>query len=316
MDQEIREYVSKCEVCKACKPTNQIQRSPMGKFRETNRPFEMISIDFIGPLPRSRAGFVFILVVVDLFSKFVHLHPMRSASTQSTVKCLNDHIFLLFGTPRYVISDNGPQFTSIIYKKFLVAHGVTSWYTSRYHPQANATEAANKTAEGAIRSYLKDAINHKDWDVHIAEIACAMNTSKHTSTGMSPYFVLFGKHMLTSGNDYGINSQQIEGELRSDESEANRRKKIWILVKENLHKSYEQNKRRYDLRSREIQYATGDEVWVKNRVLSNASKAIISKFSPQYRKCIIKRKVGSNSYEITEMDGKMIGIYNTDCFKK
>lgn len=312
MDEDIRNYVRNCEVCKATKPTNKVQKSPMGKYREANRPWEMICIDFVGPLPRSRKGNCYMLVVVDVFSKFVHIHPMRSATTQATVKCLEEHIFLTFGVPRYLISDNGSQFTSFDFKKFLSSYNVTSWYTSRYHPQANAAEAANKTAETAIRAYLKDEKNHKNWDRNVAKIACAMNTSKHTSTMQSPYFVNFGMQMFTSGEEYDKDTvNPPEEDTKFDKLQETRE-----LVKIQLRKSYETNKHRYDLRTRPIKYAVGDTVWLKTRVLSNAIKGIIEKFSPNYKKVKINRAIGSNSYEVADENGKIIGIYNTDCLKK
>lgn len=311
MDADIREYVSKCETCRACKPTNRMQRTPMGKFREASRPFEIVYIDFVGPLPRSKSGNVFLFVVVDGFSKFVHTHPMRTATAQATVKCLREHIFLLFGTPRYLVSDNGSQFTSSIFKKFLEEFKITSWYTARYHPQANATEAANKTVETAMRAYLKDEDNHRTWDLHLNEITCAINTAKHTSTNFSPYFVLFGVHMCTSGSDY-LTPQDPELPIANLPEH---RSKIWKMVQTSLKKNYEQNKKRYDLRSRMITYEVGDSVWVKNRIKSNATKGIISKLTPKYRKCTIRRKVGTNSYEVSDVDGNSLGIFNTDSFK-
>lgn len=204
MDSDIRKYVNNCEACKAAKPTNQIQKSPMEKFRESNRPWEIIYTDFIGPLLRSTSGFSYLLVGVHGFSKFVHMHPLRSATARATIKCLGEHVFLVFGVPRYLVSDNGSQFLSSEFKSFLKRYKVTSWYTSNYHPKANATEGANKTAETAIRLYLKDEKNHKSWDRTLAKIACAMNTSRHTPTLRSPYFVNFGMHMYTSGEDYTL----------------------------------------------------------------------------------------------------------------
>lgn len=311
MDADIREYVRKCETCKACKPTNRIQRAPMGNFREARRPFEIIYMDFVGPLPRSTSGNAYILVVVDAFSKFVHIHPMRTANTQATIKCLKDHIFLIFGAPRYLISDNGSQFTATNFKNFLEQFKVTIWYTARYHPQANATEAANKTVETAIRAYLKDEANHRRWDVHLNEIACAMNTAKHSSTNFSPFFVLFGMHMCTSGKDYVATQEQETPTIDHSEQMSN----IRALVAKNLQKNYQQNKRRYDLRSRPISYDIGDTVWVKNRILSNAIKGIAGKLTPNYKKGIIHRKVGTNSYEVLDTDGKSIGVFNTASFK-
>lgn len=311
IDADIREYVSRCETCRACKPTNRMQRAPMGNFREASRPFEIIYIDFIGPLPRSKSGNVFLFVVVGGFSKFVHTHPMRSATAQATVKCLREHVFLLFGTPRYLVTDNGSQFTSSIFKKFLEEFKITTWYTASFHPQANAAEAANKTVETAMRAYLKDESNHRTWDLHLHEITCAINASKHTSTNLPPYFVLFGAHMCTSGSDY-LKPQ--DPDLPISNLPENRAK-IWKIVQTSLKKNYDQSKKRYDLRSRTINYEVGDSVWVKNRIKSSATKGIISKLTPKYRKCTIRREVSTNSYEVSDACGRSLGIFNTDSFK-
>lgn len=100
MDRDTRIYVARCETCLASKPCNTNQTAPMGKFRSSSRPWEMIHLDFIGPLPRSKNGFCYILVVIDYFSKFVHIHPVRSATSAAIIKFLEDRIFLTFGTPR------------------------------------------------------------------------------------------------------------------------------------------------------------------------------------------------------------------------
>lgn len=282
----------------------------MGAYREPSRPWEIIYLDFVGPFPRSKNGNCYMLVVVDAMSKFVHIHPMRTATTKTTLACLKNHIFLVFGTPKYLIGDNGPQFTAHDFKAFLNEYSVKSWYTSRYHPQANAAEAANKTIETSIRAYIKDSKDHKCWDKYIGEIACAMNTSVHTSTKHTPYFINFGQRMFTTGEDYiGPDIPPIADKRLECLN------KIRDNVKVNLKRSYDQNKRRYDLRARSISYQVGDVVWVKGRVLSNAIKGITEKFSPTYRKCTIKRKIGSNSYEVVDFEGKNLGIYNTDCFK-
>lgn len=187
---------------------------------------------------------------------------------------------------------------------------VRTWYTSRYHPQANASEAANKTVETAIRAYLKDEKTHKTWDEYLPEIACAMNTSQHTSTMLSPFFTLYGLHMCTSDKDYSHSNSP------HDVQHADMMFKIRVIVSENLKKNYDRSKKRYNLRSREINYAVGDVVWVKNRVLSNAIRSFTAKLSPEYKKCVVTRKIGTNSYEVAQPNGKIIGIYNTDCFKR
>lgn len=94
----------------------------------------MIFIDFIGPLPRSRSGHCHILVVVDALTKFVHLHPVRTATSKAVIKFLEDRIFLTFGVPEILISDNGSQFISDEFKRFLKEYCVKQWATAIYHP--------------------------------------------------------------------------------------------------------------------------------------------------------------------------------------
>lgn len=155
---------------------------PMVEQRESSRPWQMIYLDFIGPFPRSKRGNCHILVVVDSFSKFVHIHPVRNATTSSVISYLENRIFLTFGVPEILVCDNGAQFVSSQLKNFLQTYSVKPWLTARYHPQANAAEAANKTIGVSIRAYIRDEKDHQNWDLNLAKISCAMNTSTHTVT--------------------------------------------------------------------------------------------------------------------------------------
>lgn len=177
MRKEIAEYVNECETCRATKPTNKCQLSPMGKYRDPERPWKMIAIDFMGPFPLSKRGHRQLLVVIDLFSKFVLLKPLRKASAEATAEFLESEVFLKYGVPCVLISDNGPQLTSTLFADFLTKYQVKHWKTASYHPQANATEAANKTIVNALRAYIKHDQSQRDWDVHLPKINCALNSS-------------------------------------------------------------------------------------------------------------------------------------------
>lgn len=310
MQNDIREYIRKCETCKATKPTNEIQVTPMGNQRTADRPWQMLFIDFVGPFPKSKKGFSYILVAVDGFSKYVHIFPLRKATSGTAIEMLENRIFLSHGVPEILISDNGSQFTSAEFNKFLDKYNVKKWLTARYHPQANAAEAANKTVETAIRAYIKDTNSHKCWDENLQKIACAMNSSVHTSTKFSPYFINFGQHMMTSGNEYGT---QFENKTRIEDNEL---KKIRAMVKKNLQSTYDVSKKKYDLRTRPIQYDVGDVIWKQNFTQSDASKNISAKLCPRYTKCVVKKKLGSNTYRLADENGKILGDFNTRVLKK
>lgn len=297
MDNDIREYVRKCDKCKSSKHSNKIQRTFMGNQRETNRPWQTIQMDYIGPLPRSKRGFCYICVVVDTFSKFVRVCPLRKATAKATMEFLERDVFLLFGVPEALISDNGPQFTSNDFSRFLKNYGVKHWLTSAYHPQANASEAVNKSIGTAIRTYIQDQPNHRNWDEHLNHIACALNTAIHSSSKCSPYFANFGQHMITDQSSHIL---QKNSTLTRDQ---NHFSKVRDAITKNLKRSYEISKHKYNLRARPISYSVGDVVWKAVVSQSDALAGTISKFMPKYIKCTVRKKIGTNTYELIDENG-------------
>lgn len=114
--------------------------------------------------------------------------------------------------------------------------------------------------------------------------------------------------MITSGDSYSL-----EPNLAASNSDS-----IAIIrkhVQENLRKSYERGKCRYNLRTRDISYRPGQIVWRKNFKLSDASKYISAKLCPRYIKCKVKRKIGTNSYELTDPNGRS-AIFSTNVIKE
>ncbi|XP_037899719.1 uncharacterized protein K02A2.6-like [Glossina fuscipes] len=78
----VRDFINSCEACKVNKHPNQILRPPMGKMADTDRFLERLYVDFVGPYPRSRRGNIGILVVLDQFSKFPFIKPVKRLNTE------------------------------------------------------------------------------------------------------------------------------------------------------------------------------------------------------------------------------------------
>ncbi|KAG5867079.1 hypothetical protein JTB14_034989 [Gonioctena quinquepunctata] len=104
------QLIRTCVVCLAQKPE---QKAPAGLLSgrpNISKPWETISIDVVGPLPKSSSGHCYILSISDYFSKFCLFFPMRAANSKTIIKLLEDNVFLLFGVPRTVIMDKGKPF--------------------------------------------------------------------------------------------------------------------------------------------------------------------------------------------------------------
>lgn len=304
MVKQIKEYIKKCEVCQVNKPSNVILRGEMGQPKDPQLPWKMLSVDLVGPLPRSKQGNTNLLVVLDVYSKFVLLKPLKKANAITVRKFLEENVFLMFSVPETLICDNGSQFIAKSFKSFLGDYNVNLWYTASYHPQTNPVERVNRSIKAALRSYVND--NHRDWDVYIPHIGCALRSAVHTATKYTPYYLNFGKEMITDGQDYQIDEKLLELNGKSDRLE--KLKSIREKITGNLLEAYERYAERYNLRTRKISFKAGDVVLRRNFHLSDASKGITSSLNPVFVKCVVKEKVGSNCYRLTSMAGKDIGV--------
>jgi hypothetical protein len=81
-----------------------------------NKPGELCSTDLYGPLPTGRGGVRYILVCFEVFSKYVKLYPLKTATTKSCLNKLISHYFLEVAKPKVMLSDNGTQFQSPLWK--------------------------------------------------------------------------------------------------------------------------------------------------------------------------------------------------------
>lgn len=193
MRQDILKFVRSCRMCGAQKCSQNSRMGLMGSEKTVKFPWQIIATDILGPLPRSKKGNCFLLVVTDWFTKYSLLHPMRKATAENIVKFIENEVFLVFGVPQFIICDNGTQFAGRVFKKLAKTYEVQKiWYNARYHPQCNFVERVNRTIGAAIRSYIKD---HKDWDQEIKKIGYAINTAKHESTGFPPVYLNFGRYV-------------------------------------------------------------------------------------------------------------------------
>lgn len=319
LTRDVKRYVRNCKVCSAQKAPNCSRPGLMGQPKRANFPWQYISVDILGPLPRSKNGFCYLLVVSDYFSKYCLLHPMKKATTSVITKFIENQVFLVFGAPQIVMTDNGSQFVSRSFKLLCEEYGAQIWYNAKYHAQVNAVERVNRVIGAAIRSYIKE--DHRDWDINIHKIAFAMRTAVHQSTGYSPAFINFGRYVPCKGTFYG---KKLSGEEVLDVTnreyfvkDLEELPELYKDVRRHLVKAYKQNVKTYNLRKRPAeQYHVGDLVWKKNYVLSSAADRFASKLAPKYILCTVKRVVSPLTYHLHNEDGSDSGIWHVKDLKR
>ena len=111
------------------------------------QPWKRIHIDFAGPFQ----GAMF-LVAIDAHPKWPEVHVMKETTTAKTIEVLC-WIFSQFGLPEQLVSDNGPQFVSDDFAKFMRRNGVKHVCCAPYHPATNGlVECFVQTLKTALKA--------------------------------------------------------------------------------------------------------------------------------------------------------------------
>lgn len=126
-----------------------------------------------------------IIVVIDLHSRFVWAKAVKRITKEATVSFLCQ---LFDDVGKALLSDNGVNFTSTLFRNFLEGGGVRPLLTPPYRSQANGVcERANGTIVSALRREVA-AHPNKRWSSHLRDVVRVINDTPHTSTGFTPRF--------------------------------------------------------------------------------------------------------------------------------
>ena len=136
---------------------------------------------------------------------------MRSTTSTKIIKAIST-IFARFGVPNSLRTDNGPQFTSEEFATFLAEYSVEHCRTTPLWPQANGeVERQNRTQLKALRIAQ---VEGKSWETEMNKFLMAYRSTPQTSTGASPYFLMFGREMRTKLPDLKREVQTTDAEVR------------------------------------------------------------------------------------------------------
>ena len=97
-----------------------------------------------------------------------------------------------YGVPRTLLTDQGRNFESRLFQELCFRYGIEKRTTAAYHPQTDGqTERFNRTMNDMLSQYVSK--NEKDWDRWLPSLLFAYRTAIHSSTGKSPFELLYGR---------------------------------------------------------------------------------------------------------------------------
>ncbi|KAM1611492.1 hypothetical protein ACFX1Z_000267 [Malus domestica] len=111
----VKDCLEHAKRCQACQFHANFIHQPPEPLHPTaaSWPFDTWGLDVVGPItPKSSAGEAYILAATDYFSKWAEAIPLREVKKETVVRFIKEHIIHRYGVPRYIIIDNGKQFSN------------------------------------------------------------------------------------------------------------------------------------------------------------------------------------------------------------
>lgn len=305
--------------CKACETCAKQRRTPTRTFLHpleiTNAPFEVLGMDFLGPIqPNSLQGNNFVLVITDYFTKWVEVIALPNQTAQTTCRALMERIVHYHGPPKVIITDRGTNFTSKLFEHLCRALNIEHRTTTAYHPQSNGlTERFNKTVVEMIRKYISDG--YENWEEILGVVASAYRNSVHSSTLETPYFLNHGRDPTMVIDRFLIPQSTTSLTPRDYKSQAMKRlQEGFVLARNNLIDARKKQKIQYDKRAKELPYDVGDKVLLDVRVIVPGTS---KKLNPIYQGPYRVMKVNTNgTVVIRSYDGARIQTVHINRLKQ
>ena len=150
-----------------------------------------------GTLIPTVRGNVAILTCIDLFTRFGAAFALPVSTAETTIVAVLSGWFYRFGPPSLILTDQGANFMSNSFHEFCTAWKFHHINTSPYHPQTiGACERFNGTIKTRLQR-LMDGRRLDTWDLFVSSAIFAYNTTIHSQTGYTPFYMMFGTEART-----------------------------------------------------------------------------------------------------------------------
>lgn len=291
MKKTVTKYIKNCLHCLYNKNKSGKKEGQLFPIPKYARPFHTLHMDHVGPFVKSSKGNCHILVLVDAFTKFVFVFPVRDTSTACVIKEL-DHLFKIFGNPRRLITDAGPAFTAKAFKTYCDSKNIRVHTIATGMPRSNGqVERYNKTLVEALRSLGADN-DYTHWDDVLTCLQQGMNSTLQKTINAVPSEVFFGYRLRTESDIFLPEQEEIIDvtQLRQD-------------IDTRIQRDAGHQKESFDAkRCVAKQYEIGDLVLVK--VSSQAGNGNSTKLLPVYKGPFkITKILGKDRYHIVDIIG-------------
>ena len=309
----VSDWCKSCIKCATRKTTVPKPRAGLQTIR-AGYPMQIVCVDIMGPLPETERGSKYVLVVADYYTKWVEVYGIPNQEATTVAVKLVDEMFCRFSPPEQLHSDQGRQFESQLIKEICNLLHIRKSHTTPYRPQGNGmVERFNRTLLDMLATVVGD--HPSDWEMYIRKLCFAYNTSTHSSTGFTPFYLMFGRQASIPVDLMFPFNLGPEKELRTYVEQLRKGlRDAYAIVRENCDADHRRQKALYDRKVSGQPFGKGALVWLFDPAVPRGKCKKLH--HPWKGPFVVVEKVGDSTYKIQRKEGGKFHIVHFDRLKR
>ncbi|XP_012877454.1 PREDICTED: gypsy retrotransposon integrase-like protein 1 isoform X1 [Dipodomys ordii] len=186
---DVKQWVYACQHCQVAK--NAVILAPKQHILKVENPWNVITVDLMGPFHKSHRSHEYAIIMTDLFTKWVVLLPLHDTSASEISKAILNVIFL-YGLPQKIIMDQCDEFIQQINIELYGLFGTKQIIISHGSGTINPSESTPSTIKTFLSRHCTEHPN--SWDEHLPTVSFAFNITHLEPTKNTPYFQMFNRN--------------------------------------------------------------------------------------------------------------------------
>jgi hypothetical protein len=262
--------VTTCVTCQRVKaaPPHVAPRA----VRLPTRPWQILAIDAVGPLPKTKKGNEYIIDVVCCFTHYVEGWAAPGIDMVSISRAVIEKVVCRYGLFEVLVSDRGSVFVGTLAADVFRALRIKRVHTTAQHPQSNGMiERFHETLKVTLKLWSHEVGD--EWDDLLAQAIFAYNTAFHTTLQEVPHYLAHGYDARLPLDEILGSRHEIKHDVHQFAADAvDRLQMTYARITSIMEEINAERKTDAELAAK-LQFKIGEEVWLYEHATKKGENA-------------------------------------------
>ena len=255
---DVVRFVTNCVTCQRVKSTPTYVAPRAVKL--PTRPWQILAIDAVGPLPLTQRGNKYIIDVVCCFTHYVEGWAVKEVDMVVVARTVIEKVVCRYGLFEALVSDRGSPFVGTLAADIFRALRIKRVQTTAQHPQSNGMiERFHETLKATLKLWSHEVGD--EWDELLSHAIFAYNTAFHTTLQEVPHYLAHGYDARLPLDEVLGSRHEVKQDVHQFAAEAVERLQMTYARIRSIMEEINAGREEQDM-AKKMQFKVGDEVWM------------------------------------------------------